>query len=63
MLSAAARALADLLERGKPTTVEIVLTTGSGDSAGSFEMTGDQARQLVNGNVSVADYFVRHVIL
>ena len=63
MLSAAARALAELQEKGKPTTVEIVLTTGSGDAAGSFEMTGDQARQLVNGNVSVADYFVRHVIL
>lgn len=63
MLSASARALADLLEKGKPTTVEIVLTTGSGDSAGSFEMTAEQARQLVNGNLSVADYFVKNVIL
>jgi hypothetical protein len=63
MLSASARALAELIEKGKPTTVEIVLTTGGGDSAGSFEMTGDQARQLVNGNLSVADYFVHNVIL
>jgi hypothetical protein len=63
MLSASARALADLLEKGKPTTVEIVLTTGSGDSAGSFEMNADQARQLVNGNLSVADYFIKNVIL
>lgn len=63
MLSASARALADLLEKGKPTTVEIVLTTGSGDSAGSFEMSAEQARQLVNGNLSVADYFVKNVIL
>jgi hypothetical protein len=63
LLSASARALADLLDKGKPTTVEIVLTTASGDSAGSFEMNSDQARQLVNGNISVADYFVRQVIL
>ena len=63
MLSAAARALADLQERGKAAAVEIVLTTACGDSAGSFEMSSDQARQLVNGSVSVADYFVRKVIL
>lgn len=63
MLSASARALADLLEKGKPTTVGIVLTTASGDSAGSFEMSSEEARQLVNGNLSVADYFVKNVIL
>jgi hypothetical protein len=63
MLSASARVLADLLEKGKPTTAEIQLTTAAGDSAGSFEMTADQARQLVNGNLSVADYFVKYVIL
>src|SRR5262249_23357844 len=63
MLSASARALGDLLERGKPTAVEIVLTTGSGDSAGTFEMSSDQARALVNGNLSVADYFVKNVVL
>jgi hypothetical protein len=63
ILSASARALADLLEKGKPTTVGIVLTTASGDSAGSFEMSSEEARQLVNGNLSVADYFVKNVIL
>ena len=63
MLSASARVLADLLEKGKPTTAEIQLTTAAGDSAGSFEMTADQARQLVNGNLGVADYFVKYVIL
>jgi hypothetical protein len=63
MLSAAARALADLQEKGKPATVEIVLTTASGEPAGSFEMSSDQARQLVNGSISVADYFVKKVIL
>ncbi len=63
LLSASARALADLPEKGRPGTVEIVLTTPTGESAGSFEMTPDQARQLVNGSISVADYFVRNVIL
>jgi hypothetical protein len=63
MLSAAARALTDLQEKGKTATVEIVLTTAAGDSAGSFEMSSEQARQLVNGSTSVADYFVSKVIL
>ena len=63
MLSAAARALADLQEKGKSATVEIVLTTASGEQAGSFEMSSDQARQLVNGSISVADYFVKKVVL
>lgn len=63
LLSASARAMADLSEKGRPAAVEIVMTTPTGESAGSFEMTPDQARQLVNGSISVADYFVRNVIL
>lgn len=63
MLSASARALTELLERGKPTLVDIVITTSAGDPAGSFEMNSEQARQLVNGSVGVADYFVKKVIL
>jgi hypothetical protein len=63
MLSAAARALADLLERGKPSAVDILITTSAGEPAGSFEMSSDHARQLVNGSISVADYFVKNVIL
>jgi len=63
MLSAAARALADLLERGKPSAVDILITTSAGEPAGSFEMSSEQARQLVNGSISVADYFVKNVIL
>jgi hypothetical protein len=62
MLSAAARALVDLQEKAIG-TVEIVLTTASGEPAGSFEMGSEQARQLVNGSISVADYFVKKVIL
>jgi hypothetical protein len=63
MLSAAARTLTDLLEKGKPSMVDILLTTSAGEPAGSFEMSAEQARQLVNGSVSVADYFVNKVIL
>ncbi len=63
LLSASARALSDLQERGKPSLVDIVLTTAAGDPAGSFEMSSEQARQIVNGSVSVADYFVKKVIL
>jgi hypothetical protein len=63
MLSAAARALADLLERGRTTSAEILITTSAGEPAGSFDMSSEQARQLVNGSVSVADYFVKNVIL
>lgn len=63
MLSASARALSDLQEKGKQTVVEIVLTTPTGDPAGSFEMSSESARLLVNGTVNVADYFVKNVIL
>jgi hypothetical protein len=62
-LQAAARALSDPSMRGNPLTIGIRLTTSSGESAGDFEMTPEQARQLVNGQVSVADYFVRNVDL
>ena len=63
MLSAAARSLADLQDKGKSSVVDILLTTSAGEPAGSFEMSSEQARQLVNGSISVADYFVKNVIL
>jgi hypothetical protein len=63
ILSASARALADLAARGKGEPVEILLTTSSGDSGGTFEMNSEQARLLVNGNLAVADYFIRNVAL
>jgi hypothetical protein len=62
-VSAAARALAELGSRGKDVAVEIVLTTSGGESGGNLEMTPDQARLLVNGNVTVAEYYVKNVIL
>jgi hypothetical protein len=63
VLSAAARALHDLSERGKESSIEIVLTTSTNEPGGAFEMTPDQARQLTTGALAVGDYFVRNVIL
>lgn len=62
-LSAAARAIRDLADRGKDAPIEILFTTSANESGGSFEMTPDQARQIVNGTLAVADYFVRNVSL
>jgi hypothetical protein len=63
VLSAVARALNDLSDRGKPSSIEIVLTTSTNEPGGTFEMTSDQARQLTSGTLAVGDYFVRNVIL
>jgi len=62
-LAATARVLAELATKGKPLSIDIVMTTSSGDSAGSFEMNPDQARLIVNGSLTAADYFIQNVIL
>ena len=62
-ISAAARALSDPASRGNTATIQVVLTTSSGESAGTLEMTPDQARQIVNGQLSAADYFIKNVAL
>ncbi len=62
-LNAAARALSDPSSRGVPVTLHIVLTTSSGESGGTLEMTPEQARLLVNGQITAADYFVQNVAL
>jgi hypothetical protein len=62
-LNAAARGLSDPGSRGVPTTIQIILTTSSGDSAGTLEMTPEQARLLVNGMMTAADYYVKNVVL
>jgi hypothetical protein len=61
-LSASARAILAAADRGRSAPVEIVLTTGSGEAAGTFEMTPSQAKLLVDRAVSVQDYFVRNVV-
>jgi hypothetical protein len=62
-LGAAARAIADLNAKGHDVSIEIVLTTSGGETAGNFQMTSEQARLLVNGQVTVGDYFVKNVVL
>lgn len=62
-LSATARALADLASKGRAITMEIVLTTSGGETGGSFEMNPDQARLIVNGSLTPADYFIKNVAL
>ncbi len=62
-LSASARAMREAFARGQSEPVEIILTTLSGESAGTFEMTPAQAKQLVDRNLTVQEYFVRNVIL
>jgi hypothetical protein len=62
-LNAAARALSDPGSRGVATTIQVVLTTSSGDSAGTLDMTPEQARLLVNGIMTAADYYVKNVNL
>jgi hypothetical protein len=61
-LSAAARAITETAERGRPASVEIVLTATSGEHAGTFEMTPAQAKLLRDRNLTVQEYFVRNVV-
>ena len=62
-MNAAARALSDPSSRGVPVTIQIILTTSAGESGGTIEMSPEQARLLVNGQVSAADYYVKNVAL
>jgi hypothetical protein len=62
-LSAAARAVADLNAKGHDVKLEVILTTSSGESGGTFVLTPEQSRLLVNGQITVADFFVKNVIL
>ena len=61
-LSASARAMREAFARGQSEPVEIVLTTLSGESAGTFEMTPAQAKLLVDRNLTVQEYFVKNVV-
>jgi hypothetical protein len=62
-LAAAARILSDLASKGREVSIDIVLTTSGGESAGAFEMNPEQARLIVNGSLTTADYFIKNVIL
>ncbi len=62
-LNAAARALSDPGSRGALVTIQIIMTSSGGESGGTLEMTPEQARQLVNGQISAADFFVKKVVI
>lgn len=62
VVAASARAIIEAASRGRPATVEIVMTTTSGAPAGTFEMTPQEAQLLASRSTSVQDYFVRNVI-
>lgn len=62
-LNAAARALSDPQTRGLSITIHIILTSSGGEAAGTLDMSPEQARQIVNGQLSAADYFVKNVAL
>jgi hypothetical protein len=61
VLSASARAMRNAFARGRSAPVEIVLTTLSGESAGTFEMTPEDAKLLVDRHLTVQEYFVKNV--
>jgi hypothetical protein len=62
-INAAARALSDPASRAFTDPLHIVLTTSSGESAGTLEMNPDQARLLVNGQINAAEFYVKNVAL
>jgi hypothetical protein len=61
-LGAVARGLKESRAGGRNVTkVEVVLATASGEPAGRFEMTPDDAESLLNGKTSSPKYFVANV--
>jgi hypothetical protein len=62
-LVAAARGLKESRAAGKPLEkVEVVLATGTGESAARFDISPDDADALLNGRITPAKYFVSRVI-
>lgn len=62
VIAASARAIMEAASRGRPATVEIVMTTAAGDPAGTLEMTPQHAQLLASRSTTVQDYFVKSVI-
>lgn len=62
VIAASARAITEAVSRGRPATVEIVMTTATGEPAGTLEMTPEQARLIASRATTVQDYFVKNVI-
>jgi hypothetical protein len=62
VIAASARAIVEAANRGRPATVEITMTTASGEPAGTLVMTLEQAKLIASRGTTVQDYFVRNVI-
>lgn len=62
VIAASARAIVEAANRGRPATVQITMTTASGEPAGTLEMTLEQAKLIASRGTTVQDYFVRNVI-
>lgn len=60
-----AKALADTRSAGRQAVpkAEIYLSTSTGENAGHFEMSGDDAEALVSGRKSPASWFMNNLIL
>jgi hypothetical protein len=62
-LVACARGLKESRATGKPLDkAEIVFSTGSGENAGRFDLSPNDAENLLNGRVTPARYFVSNVL-
>lgn len=62
-IGAAARGLKESRANGKALEkVELVLATASGENAGRFQISPDDAESLLTGKVSAARYFVANVV-
>ena len=62
VIAASARAIVEAANRGRPATVQITMTTPSGEPAGTLEMTLEQAKLIASRGTTIQDYFVRNVI-
>jgi hypothetical protein len=62
-IGAAARGLKESRASGKPLEkVELVLATASGENAGRFQISPDDAEALLTGKISAARFFVANVV-
>lgn len=62
-LGAVARGIKESRALGKPMErTEIVLATSTGQAAGRFNMSADDADALLNGKISAANWFVANVV-
>jgi hypothetical protein len=62
-LEAAAHAVTNLASAGHNVTVDLLMSTAGGESAGHFRLDPDSVRPLTSGQITPQDFFVKYVIL